>query len=206
VHRTDIESSLFPRHSERMRERPCLFTSSFVIDISFNNRHSVLGKGSRSCRSRSQLHSREFQRMAGTDNCILLDHALYHRLQPTVDTAGRPSGIAATARLTAVMNMLNTELPYITPTINIIPTTILIVPLYPELSKLLSAGSSGFQSSTFLAVSLLSLPTVCLMPVSQQYSGAANYSSPSKCQICRSPSLCLLSAVGLAYQPGTDSP
>ena len=65
-----------------------------------------------------------------------------------VTTAVRPSGIAATARLTAVINILNVEKPLKTPIANIV-IHIKIAPIPSSLPSLLSFFCKGVSSSTF---------------------------------------------------------
>ena len=82
-----------------------------------------------------------------------------------VDTAANPSGIAATAKLTAVINISITSFPYSNPIINIITqiTNAIIPKLFPNLFSFCWSGVA--VSSTLLSIPAIFPTSVCI-PVS----------------------------------------
>ena len=82
-----------------------------------------------------------------------------------VETAGNPSGIAATAKLTAVINIAIASFPYASPTINMITQIIkaTIPKVFPSLSNFFCNGVVS-SSAEFIIFAIL--PTSVFIPVS----------------------------------------
>ena len=125
-----------------------------------------------------------------------------------VDTAANPSGIAATAKLTAVINISITSLPYANPIINItIQITMAIIPkLLPSLFNFCWSGVA--VSSTLFSIPAIFPTSVCI-PVSTTIPFPLPYVTrleENNIFVLSPSDTSSFSIVAASFSTGTDSP